>query len=735
MDKKIKNLIKVSKLSKKEKSYKYAKKEKLKQEKTIEGKKDNSKNKEKKKLNLDINIKLQLLVGFAIPVFLVVLVGVMSYNKAEEGMIANYEVAAKNTIDTQMDYLDFGFYLIRGDVSQLKLDLELQSLVGGTYKFDPSKESSVTNTTCANILVKKTLNEFINNIYIIPKSNYKVMSTTRKVTTRETNEEYGYYEEWAKTEEGKAIISSQITGWISEHPEMDKLSTYNPEEYILSYMTVFPNKGAVLVVDINKEKVKETLNSIDITEGAIIAFITAEGKEIVVKEDGNPTEIVFYEQEFFQNSLLNEEKGGWEYVTYDGEEYLYIYKTSEDTGATLAYLVPETKVTASAAQIKSVTIIMVVIACIAAIVIGLGISLNISTSMSSIIKRLKRVAEGDLTVQMKTRGKSEFATLNKHIANMIENTRKLIVEVEGIVDVVNISAEDVEGVSGQMEVSSGGILEALEEIDQGVTQQADDSQECLIQMDNLSQSIESITVDIEKTAENSSSTKEIVNQSISTMEVLSTQTKDTIEVTSKVKEDVKILEKQSAEIKKFVAIIADIAEQTNLLSLNASIEAARAGEAGRGFSVVAEEIRKLADGSHQAADEINKVVAMIEKQTGETVDTAMKAEKIVEEQAETVDATKKAFHQIYQATEEVIESIKDVKSRVMGIDQDRVGTLEAISNISAVSEETAASSSNVYAIAQGQKDTVGLLTKASDELKTNMEELKSAISVFKTTEE
>ncbi|MBR5598098.1 MAG: methyl-accepting chemotaxis protein [Lachnospiraceae bacterium] len=732
MSKKIKNLVKIPKLQKKEKTEKGLELKRIKIQKTENSEKDVKK--EKKKLNFDINIKLQLLVGFVIPVIFVILVGMISYNKAEEGMISNYESAAQNTINTQMDYLDFGFSLIRGDAVQIKLDTELQSLVSGTYKSNPSKASSITTQTNSSITIKANLNQFIKNIYIIPKSDQNIISTT-KIMTDGIHQPVGFFEDWSQTEEGKAINSSQITGWISDHPEMDTRTTYDPEEYVLSFITPFPNKAAVLVVDISKERVKEALHSIDVSEGAIIAFVTAEGKEIVVMEDGNTTNINFFEQEFFQNSLLNEEKSGWEYVTYEGKEYLYIYRISEETGATLAYLVPEAKVTASAAEIRNVTIILVAIACVAAIVIGLGISLNISTSMSSIIKRLKRVAEGDLTVQMKTRGKSEFATLNKHIANMIENTRKLIVEVEGIVGVVNLSAEDVEGVSGQMETSSSGILEALEEIDAGVTQQANDSQECLMQMDNLSQSIEAITVDIEKTAENSQSTKEIVNESISTMEVLSNQTKDTIEVTSKVKEDVRILEKQSSEIKKFVAIIADIAEQTNLLSLNASIEAARAGEAGRGFSVVAEEIRKLADGSHQAADEINKVVAMIEKQTNETVQTAMKAEKIVEEQAETVDATKKAFRQIYQATEEVIESIEDVKTKVVGMDQDRSGTLEAISSISAVSEETAASSSNVYAIAQGQKDTVGLLTKASDELKTNMEELKSAISVFKTTEE
>ena len=209
----------------------------------------------------------------------------------------------------------------------------------------------------------------------------------------------------------------------------------------------------------------------------------------------------------------------------------------------------------------------------------------------------------------------------------------------------------------------------------------------------------------------------------------------TIEITSKVKDDVRLLETSSTEIKKFVAIIADIAEQTNLLSLNASIEAARAGEAGRGFSVVAEEIRKLADGSRQAAEEINKVVEIIEKQTGDTVETAKKAEKIVEKQAETVGATKEAFHKIYCATEEVIESVDNVKVKVKGMNKERAGTLEAISSISAVSEETAASSSNVFSIAESQKETVPLLTRASDELKIKMEKLKQAVSVFKTTEE
>lgn len=676
--------------------------------------------------NISISIRTQLLAGFLLPLIFVILVGTVSYKKAEQGMISNFETSVRTTIDTQTEYLDFGLSLIRMDAVQIKTDEELQNLMAGVYAKDLTKANTIYNKNLADLSIKKTLNTFIKDIYIIPEAGKSIISTSGSISNGN-----GFYEEWGMTQECEKILDKDNTGWVGEHPQLDELSGYSTEEYFLSFMTIFPDKSSVLVVDISEEAIVESLKSIDLTQGAMVAFVTTEGREVLLKEENNPIDIYFYEQDFYRQSIA-EGMQGIKYVSLEGEEYLFIYRTSEETSATLVYMIPKSKVVSSASEIKILTVVIVIVACIISILIGLGILLNITGSMNSIIKRLRKVATGDLTVEMKTDGSKEFNILNNHFSEVISNTRMLILEVEKIVGLVNDAASEVDAVSNKMENTSNSILYALEEIDAGVGQQALDAQQCLMQMDGLSRSIEAIGRDMEGTVNSSKSTQNVVSTNIKTMEKLASQTQDTIAVTSKVKCDIKMLEKRSGEIKKFVDIIADIANQTNLLSLNASIEAARAGEAGRGFAVVAEEIRKLADGSQQAANEIKKVVEIIGTETASTVVTASSAEEIVEEQATTVNYTKKAFEEINSFTENVIENIVEVTNNIEGINVQRVETLEAISSISAVAEETAASSGSVYNIAQEQKDVVIALQRASKELKEKMNTLKDAVSLFVT---
>lgn len=704
-----------------------------------EKRKDKTQKAKKMEFQLNLNIKIQLLVGFLVPIFFVILVGVISSRQAEAGMISNFEESASSSIETQMQYLDFGMSMVSAEAMQMRLDTELQSLVNGLFKKDLSKASSIYRKNSSSIKVRQRSNELIHAIYIIPKSGSKVMSTLES-SDQSTD---GYYEDWSVTEEGQKVIFEKnvadwlgkTTSWIGQHPEMDKMTGYKPEDYAISYMSAFPNRAAVFVVDISKEAIRKSLSKVDTSDGSILGFITADGSELVIKDEKVTEEFIFFEQDFFQNCLASEELEGTEYVTYDGQEYFFTFAKSEKTGVVLGYLVPVRHVTKGAEAIKSITVVLVIIACIVAVAIGLFISLNISASMAGIIKRLKKAAEGDLTVHLKTKGKSEFSILSQYIMNVITNMKGLIQQVEGIAMLVKNAAGGVEEISARIEESSQGIKVTLAEIDKGVSLQASDAQDCLTQMDSLSRKIEEIGSSVDQAASGSEVTKEIVEKSIDTMEALSGKTKATIEITDRVKADIEELEKKSRVIGEFVNTINDIAEETNLLSLNASIEAARAGEAGRGFAVVAEAIRKLADGSSQAASEINKVVEEIVNQTKGTVSTAAEAGEIVGEQALLVSHTKEDFKKMAECTEQMLISVRKISEDVISIDAQRKDTLDAVSSISAVSEQTATASSEVYNISQKQMDVVEALKKASTELKEKMAELEEALDLFKTAEE
>lgn len=705
----------------------------------IKAKTRTKKPKKEMDFQLNLNLKVQLLVGFLVPILFVILVGVISSQRAEEGMVSNFEESARTSIETQMQYLDFGMAMVSAEAMQMRLDTDLQSLANGLFKNDLSKASSIYRKNASNIKVRQRSNELINAIYIIPKSASKVMSTLE--SSEQSSD--GYYETWAETEEGQKIIYEKnvidwlgkATSWMGSHPQMDELTGYDPDDYVISYMNAFPNRAAVFVVDISKEAVRQSLSKIDTSDGSILGFITGDGRELVIKDEEITEDFAFYGQDFFQNCLAGEALQGTEYITYDGQEYFFTFAKSEKTGAALGYLVPVRHVTEGAEAIKRITVMLVVVACIVAVIIGLLISLNISASMAGIIKRLKKAAEGDLTVSLKTKGKSEFSVLSQYIMNVITNMKGLIQQVEGIAMLVKNAAYGVEEVSARIEESSQGIKMTLAEIDKGVSLQASDAGDCLNQMDSLSRKIEEMGGSIEQAACGSESTKEIVEKSIETMEALSGKTEATIEVTDKVKEDIEELARKSTVIGEFVETINDIAEETNLLSLNASIEAARAGEAGRGFAVVAEAIRKLADGSSEAASEINKVVEEIVKQTKDTVSTAERAGEIVGEQALLVKHTTEDFRNIAESTGQMLVTIRQISGDIESIDAQRKDTLDAVSSISAVAEETATASGEVYNISQKQMDVVESLKLASAELKAKMAELEEALAAFKTAED
>ena len=189
--------------------------------------------------------------------------------------------------------------------------------------------------------------------------------------------------------------------------------------------------------------------------------------------------------------------------------------------------------------------------------------------------------------------------------------------------------------------------------------------------------------------------------------------------------------KETSSIGNIIATIDEIARRTNLLSLNASIEAARAGAAGKGFSVVAEEIRMLAEQSAVSAGEIGNIITTVTAKTEQTATAAKHAEEIVKQQEEAVEATLSEFNVINENFKTIADHLKEIGLQVADMEKAKVNTLSAIDGISAVSEEAAASSSEVGNTALDAQNAAKNLNDVIKDLRGAADSLTIELTGFK----
>ncbi|MGB8455125.1 MAG: methyl-accepting chemotaxis protein [Anaerocolumna sp.] len=691
-----------------------------------EGKGGVKKEKSQSMKAVKFGIRFKLIIGFMIPVLFILLLGVISYTKASKGLITNYEQATKKTIEMAANYIGFGLNSADAIALQYSVDKEISGYALGLYN-SKSLELSTLQTSVNNDMMAKAMSEqFIESIQIITRSDVKTFSSNSKNTD-------GFYEDLLKEKEGEDLSSSQKKSyWIGEHPYVDSKSGTSKDDYSLSLFRNFDAKNACVVIDIKPKTIDSILDGLDLGKNSIVGLVTADGREILMNgTDTEKKDFKFGTEDYFKESVKAETLSGSEYVTYNSGDYLYLYSKIGDTGVIISSLIPKDYIMKQADDIKYSTIILVMLACIAAIITGTFMSTGIGNCIQSITKKLKLISEGDLTVHVSVKRKDEFAVLANNIMDMLGNMRGLIQKAAHVSQLVSDSAANVMEASKTIADTSTNISSAIDEIGHGIAGQAQDSQDCLTQMDELSQKITVVNENIGEIHKVTENTKQRIFEGISTMEELTKQSEATSNITKYVVDNITALETKSNSIKTIIQVINEIADQTSLLSLNASIEAARAGDAGRGFAVVADEIRKLAEGSMQAANEIKKVVEEITSQTTDTVTTAKKAGNIVARQDDIVNTTINSFRNMSQGVESLVTNLEVIDQNIKNMDGAREGTLSAVESISAISEETLAASNTVEETVNLQTNSVDALENASKILYENAIELDTAINIFR----
>jgi methyl-accepting chemotaxis protein len=501
--------------------------------------------------------------------------------------------------------------------------------------------------------------------------------------------------------------------------------------YSISIIRKMAENNGFIIIDIPKTEIDHAVSNIKLGEGSIVGFVTSDGYETLANTEETS---VFSSQEYYKEALTDNEPNGVSYEKYNGKDYMFLYSKVGSTKAMVCALVPESTILEKAQSIKLLTVFAIIIASVLALFVGTLIAASIGAEISKLSKSIAVAAQGNLTTKFRTKRKDEFLILSNSLNDMVEGMRGLIEQVATVGNQVNESADSLSDTSSDILTSTKDISLAIDEIEKGVVQQASDTEQCLLQMSNLSDKINQVynnTYEIEKIAKDA---KVIVGEGITTIDELNDKSNATTEITRVVINEIEDLELQSGSIESFIEVINSIADQTNLLSLNASIEAARAGEAGRGFAVVASEIRKLAEQSVKASNQITTVVSSIKEKTKVTANSAKKAEDIVASQMEALTKTVKNFENINEQVGSLVNNLNNIAEGVRGIENAKDDTLDAIRNISAISQQTATSSEEVSATAINQITSVEYLSQSATELAQQAKRLEEAIQNFQITE-
>ncbi|MBQ9141084.1 MAG: methyl-accepting chemotaxis protein [Lachnospiraceae bacterium] len=702
-----------------------------------------SKNTNKTPKKGNSSIMVVLMVTCIVPVVLMMVLGVVSYITASNAIKNQTEESALATVNAMADYSDIVMNVVSSKAAEIISNKDATTYYQKLYKDWRSEEAGEALTSVDILLSQsKKSNTYVYSYSIIPIGG-KGSTTLVGAFPEEP------WTTFSESEEGKYFLESgKIAGWRGYHEFADEYLLANPVSYGFAYYRKFLQNNTMLVLDISMETVKNILIDMDMGEGSIKAMISADGREIGVEQDkisvaddgvvtaefygmGTPehAEQKFVGQWFYEETKESKE-GGVMDVKVDGTKYFYFYSPVGTTGIMLCTLVPQDVLLAQARSIAYLTLVIVIVAAVIALALGGSIARGIRKTLNDVVRGLKKVGAGDLTVEFTTNRNDEFKQLTTDLNQTLSGIRGLIQDTRNFGEQVNTMSGDLAVKTVDINESMKQVMKAVEEVSEGTQNQASETENSNMKMISLAENLTDIsgqTEVMEKMADNVMRSVENGNQ---IMDVLNEKSDTTAAITKELSEEILEVEARSKEIQGIIGVINSIAEQTNLLSLNASIEAARAGEQGRGFAVVAEEIRKLAEQSKDSANQIKKIVVGIAETTNKTSDSAKAAEAMMQEQVVALHDTVSIFQDIREATVELVQKLHGAAESMEQIMKEKEDVGDSLQNIAAISEEAAASVEEINATLSEEMMTITHLAEDAEALKTQMEVMNSSLEKF-----
>ncbi|GKV65973.1 MULTISPECIES: methyl-accepting chemotaxis protein [Sporosarcina] len=382
------------------------------------------------------------------------------------------------------------------------------------------------------------------------------------------------------------------------------------------------------------------------------------------------------------------------------------------------------------------TLLWSLIVTIAVAVVGVMASMITSSIITKPIKivtnRMKQIAAGDISQEpLDMNGRDEIGQLGTAINDMNENVRQMLSEIDNVSSSVSSHSEELTQSSSEVNTASAQIAATMQELTVGIESEANTAGELAMQMEQFTAKIEEANRKGEAIQQSSET---VLTQTMTGAELMKTSSEQMGMIDAIVQEAVvkiKGLDTQTQEISKLVVVIKNIADQTNLLALNAAIEAARAGEHGKGFAVVADEVRSLAEQVAVSVKDITDIVGNIQLESSSVATSLEKGYEEVEKGTAQLQTTSQTFAEISDSVNEVGENITVMSANLAEIASSSEKMSEAIEEIAAIAEESAAGVEQTSAASQQTSSSMEEVAGSSAHLAKLAEDLSGLVRQFK----